>query len=79
MITVGTGPCATCHQALDDIPLTGETQQADDGGTWWRVEAGITCGNCGQRLDWMHEGPIVLELATDRRAAVSALLERTGM
>ncbi len=68
MITVGTGPCRTCQRTADDIPLTGETQQANDGGTWWRVQDDITCAWCGQKFDWMHEAPIVLEMPVRQRA-----------
>jgi hypothetical protein len=76
MITVGTGPCKTCGHALNDIPLTRKTLPADDGGTWWKVEAEQTCPHCGQRLDWMHEGPIVMERPA--RRDIGAILERTG-
>ena len=71
MITVGTGPCKTCSTVLDDIPLTRDTLQADGGGTWWRVQDGQTCPHCGQRLDWMYEAAITLDLG--RRARTAAL------
>lgn len=61
MKTLGVGPCQQGH-INDDIPLTGETVQADDGGTWWRVAPEQCCGVCGQPLDWMYEAPIVLEM-----------------
>lgn len=61
LIHLGKGPCRQGHEN-DDIPLTGETVQAPDGGTWWRVAAGQGCAVCGQPFDWMYEGPIVLEL-----------------
>jgi hypothetical protein len=64
--TVGAGSCGACDQALDNIPLTRETKQAPDGGTWWRVQDGHTCSNCGQSLDWMYEKPIVLEVSARR-------------
>jgi hypothetical protein len=71
MIHLGKGPCQRGHEN-DDIPLTGETRQAEDGGTWWKVEEGECCRICGQRFGWMYEAPIVLELGVRVRECVEA-------
>ncbi len=61
-VHLGTGPCGRCRQTNDDVLLTGQTLQARDGGTYWRVAAGVRCASCGYALEWMYEGPIVLEM-----------------
>lgn len=68
MIHVGKGPCRQGHEN-DDIPLTGKTLQAEDGGTWWEVAPDQACGVCKQPLRWMYENPIVLELPVPIRAS----------
>jgi hypothetical protein len=62
---LGHAPCPNGHDN-DDVPLTGETVQAPDGGTFWRVEADQRCAVCQVSLDWMYEDPIVLELSARR-------------
>ena len=57
----GYAPCGKCGILIDDIPLTGEHEPADDGGTWWSVVDGQSC-SCGEPLLWMHQPPVVLEL-----------------
>jgi hypothetical protein len=58
---LGCGPCV-CGYRNEDVVLTGETEPAPDGGTFWRVAEGEQCGGCGRALTTFYEGPIVLDL-----------------
>ena len=50
-------PCGKCNLFGDNIRLTGETEPADDGGTWWRVTPNQFCINCGEPWNWLHIPP----------------------
>ncbi len=61
MTTLAKGPCK-CGYGNDDIVLTGESWQARDGGTYWRVGEFQYCDGCDTLLTVFYEAPIILEM-----------------
>ena len=72
---MGNGPCSQCGVHNYEIPLTGETMPAKDGGTLWQVQRGSRCISCGMVIWYIHVHPAPLESAMD--TADNGILEET--
>lgn len=51
---IGDGPC-TCGRMIYNIPLTGHSEPASDGGTDYAIAPGVFCPDCKTELKWVHE------------------------
>lgn len=72
MIHLGHGPCSKCREENDNVLLTGETTQAQDGGTYWRVAPNQMCVTCSHILEWFYGGPIALQFVLEIPAKIPA-------
>ena len=57
-ISMGDAPCGNCRERIYNIPVLVEAAEPDgSGGTWFKVQHGTSCPQCGEPFNVYHLPP----------------------